>query len=247
MRCKTEVDPSGPCAAERQPGVAAGHGEWSDDWHVDAYCTADEDACRSADRPYLASRLQGFGTTVFAEMSALAERTGVDQPGPGLPRPGRPAGGGRGGHRRHPGRPQPVPARARASSSCARPSPGISSASTASSSTPTARSWSPPAPPRPSPPPCWPSARPATRWWSSSPSTTPTARPSPWPGPSRRVVPLEPPDWTFDPGAPGGRRHPPHPPDPAQHARTTRPARSSAGPELEPVADLLPSSTTCWR
>jgi len=27
--------------------------------------------------PYLAERLQGFGTTIFAEMSALAVRTGA--------------------------------------------------------------------------------------------------------------------------------------------------------------------------
>ena len=27
--------------------------------------------------PYLTSRLQGFGTTIFAEMSALAVRTGA--------------------------------------------------------------------------------------------------------------------------------------------------------------------------
>src|ERR1700682_3256155 len=35
--------------------------------------------------PYLTSRLQGFGTTVFAEMSALAERTGAINLGQGFP------------------------------------------------------------------------------------------------------------------------------------------------------------------
>jgi N-succinyldiaminopimelate aminotransferase len=42
---------------------------------------------RAADRraPYLASRLQGLGTTVFAEMSALAERTGSINLGQGFP------------------------------------------------------------------------------------------------------------------------------------------------------------------
>ena len=35
--------------------------------------------------PYLASRLQGLGTTVFAEMSALAERTGSINLGQGFP------------------------------------------------------------------------------------------------------------------------------------------------------------------
>jgi N-succinyldiaminopimelate aminotransferase len=48
----------------------------------------------SGDRrqPYLASRLQGLGTTVFAEMSALAERTGSINLGQGFPdRDGPPA------------------------------------------------------------------------------------------------------------------------------------------------------------
>ena len=35
--------------------------------------------------PYLATRLQGFGTTIFAEMSALAERTGAINLGQGFP------------------------------------------------------------------------------------------------------------------------------------------------------------------
>ena len=35
--------------------------------------------------PYLTSRLQGFGVTVFAEMSALAERTGAINLGQGFP------------------------------------------------------------------------------------------------------------------------------------------------------------------
>jgi N-succinyldiaminopimelate aminotransferase len=39
----------------------------------------------SARQPFLASRLQGFGTTVFAEMSALAVRTGAINLGQGFP------------------------------------------------------------------------------------------------------------------------------------------------------------------
>jgi hypothetical protein len=35
--------------------------------------------------PYLSSRLQGFGTTIFAEMSALAVRTGAINLGQGFP------------------------------------------------------------------------------------------------------------------------------------------------------------------
>ena len=46
----------------------------------------DHDAGTGADRePYLASRLQGFGTTIFAEMSALAVRTGAINLGQGFP------------------------------------------------------------------------------------------------------------------------------------------------------------------
>ena len=60
----------------------------------------------------LVERMRGFGTTIFAEMSALAVAHRRDQPGPGLSGDGRPArgagGGDRGDHRRCP---QPVPAR----------------------------------------------------------------------------------------------------------------------------------------
>jgi N-succinyldiaminopimelate aminotransferase len=44
-----------------------------------------EGAHRPRRQPYLASRLQGLGTTVFAEMSALAERTGSINLGQGFP------------------------------------------------------------------------------------------------------------------------------------------------------------------
>ena len=49
-----------------------------------AYCRAMN--APAGDRaPYLASRLQGLGTSVFAEMSALAERTGSINLGQGFP------------------------------------------------------------------------------------------------------------------------------------------------------------------
>ena len=51
--------------------------------------------------------------TIFAEMSALAARTGVDQPRPGLPRRGRPRRGAGGRPPSHLRRRQPVPARPR--------------------------------------------------------------------------------------------------------------------------------------
>jgi len=38
-----------------------------------------------SDRPYLSARLQGFGTTIFAEMSALAVQTGAVNLGQGFP------------------------------------------------------------------------------------------------------------------------------------------------------------------
>jgi N-succinyldiaminopimelate aminotransferase len=45
----------------------------------------EEGATGNGRQPYLASRLQGLGTTVFAEMSALAERTGSINLGQGFP------------------------------------------------------------------------------------------------------------------------------------------------------------------
>ena len=58
--------------------------------------------------------MREFGTTIFAEMSALAVATGVDQPGPGLPRHRRPGRAARRGRARR-------SARARTST---RPGPG---------------------------------------------------------------------------------------------------------------------------
>ena len=90
--------------------------------------------------PYLASRLQGLGTTVFAEMSALAERTGSINLGQGFPdRDGPPEvaeaaiAAIRAGNNQYP----PGPGIAE----LGKRSPGISAASTASTSTRTVRSW----------------------------------------------------------------------------------------------------------
>ena len=102
----------------------------------------------SARQAVTASRLHGIPPTIFAEMSALAVRTGVGQPRPGLPRRGRPARGdrrgGRGAARAAPTSTPPGPAYP----PCAGRSPTTSGATTASSSTPTPRSRSPPAAPR---------------------------------------------------------------------------------------------------
>ena len=79
--------------------------------------------------PYLTARLQGFGTTVFAEMSALAVATGLGQPRPGLPRLPRPARGPRRRPRRDRHRRRPVPAGPGHPRAPARRSPSTGSAS----------------------------------------------------------------------------------------------------------------------
>ena len=98
--------------------------------------------------PYLSSRLQGFGTTVFAEMSALAVATGSVNLGQGFPDyPGPPevldvarAAIGTAADQYPPGPGQPGAARRDRRAPC--------SASAASTTTPPTRCWSPPAPPR---------------------------------------------------------------------------------------------------
>ncbi|BFO13839.1 hypothetical protein SHKM778_02270 [Streptomyces sp. KM77-8] len=117
----------------------------------------------SSARPLLNRRLAEFGTTIFAEMSALALRTGSINLGQGFPDTDGPEE-----IRRPPYAPCATAAatstrRAPASPNSARPSPPTSNAVTASRTTPTPRSWSPPAPRRPSPPHCSPCWSPATR------------------------------------------------------------------------------------
>ena len=63
--------------------------------------------------PYLVERLQPFGTTIFAEMSALAVDDRRDQPRAGLSRHRRSRRRQAGRDRRDPGRAQPVSARHR--------------------------------------------------------------------------------------------------------------------------------------
>ena len=81
-------------------------------------------------RAPLAARLDGMGTTIFAEMSALALATGSVNLGQGFPDTDGPARGGRGRDRRDPRRAttstRPVPA----SPTCGWPSPSTSSGST---------------------------------------------------------------------------------------------------------------------
>ena len=70
-------------------------------------------AARRARRDAARATTGELRPTIFAEMSALAARTGCDQPRPGLPRRGRPRRGARGRPPGHLRRRQPVPARPR--------------------------------------------------------------------------------------------------------------------------------------
>ncbi len=146
----------------------------------------------SSARPLLNRRLAEFGTTIFAEMSALAVRTGAINLGPGLPRHRRPEEVARGRRRARCATGAATSTRrARASPSCAPRSPSTSSGSTASSYDPDtevlvtagrhrgdrrgdARAG----------------ASPATRSSPSSPTTTPTPPASPWPAAPRVPVTL---------------------------------------------------------
>ena len=97
--------------------------------------------------PYLSARLQGFGTTVFAEMSALAVATGAINLGQGFPD--------------YPGPPEVLDVARAAIGTAADqypPGPGIPElrdavaehhrGSPASTTTPATRCWSPRVPPR---------------------------------------------------------------------------------------------------
>ena len=83
------------------------------------------------DSPYLVERMQGFGTTIFAEMSALAVATGAINLGQGFPDTDGPAEVLDAADRRDPRRPQPVPAGHRHPRAARTRSPRTSSAATA--------------------------------------------------------------------------------------------------------------------
>ena len=205
-------DPSRTGSTSDNPPATEDHAEWSHgrNARLGGRFGGAPSRVRTVAWPWAAQRagpgplpgrrgLQGLGTTVFAEMSALAERTGVDQPGPGLPRPGRPRRGGRGRRRGHPGRPQPVPAGPGHPGAAPGHRRATSTASTGSSSTPTTEVL-------------------VTAGATEAITAAMLAlcetgdevvvfepfydsyggRHRHGRGP-RRVVPLEPPDWTFDP------------------------------------------------
>lgn len=208
----------------RGPAAALGHNRRMTDPHPLAAHGHWQDVARAT------GLLGADGTvasTIFAEMSALAERTGAINLGQGFPTP--PA-------RRTCARPPWPPStpgttstrRARASPPCGPRSPPTSAGTTASRSTRRPRSWSPPAPPRRSPPASSPSPGRATRSSPWSPSTTPTPRSSPSPGrptgPSRCARARAASAWTPPTSTPPSGR------GPAccwSTARTTPPASSS--------------------
>ena len=97
---------------------------------------------------YLNSRMQTFGTTIFAEMSALAVATGSINLGQGFPDTDGPDVVEAGRDRRDPRPGTTSIRRASAFPSCAPRSPRTNSASTGSSSTPTPRCSSPRARPK---------------------------------------------------------------------------------------------------
>ena len=93
--------------------------------------------------------MRPFGTTIFAEMSALAVRTGAVNLGQGFPDTDGPAGDARRGRRGAARRgAQPVPARPRHPGAARRDRRAPAGRSGASTTTRTARSSSRPAPPR---------------------------------------------------------------------------------------------------
>ena len=135
----------------------------------------------SARLPYLTAKLQGFGTTIFAEMSSLAVATGSINLGQGFPDTDGPREVLDAAIARDQRRPQPVPAGPRHAGAA----PGDRDAPAAVLRLAVrprhARCSSPPAPPRRWPARCSGCSTPATRSCCSSRCTTATRRASRWP------------------------------------------------------------------
>ena len=146
----------------------------------------------------LISRMQPFGTTIFAEMSALATRTGAINLGQGFPDTDGPARDARGREGRDRRRAQPVPARPRRARAARRRSPRTRSASTGCASTRRRRCSSRSGRPRRSRRSSWRCASRATRSSRSSPTTTRYAATIALAGATRRTSVLRFPDFAVD-------------------------------------------------
>ena len=150
------------------------------------------------DSPYLVERMQGFGTTIFAEMSALAVATGSINLGQGFPDEDGPRRGARRRRRRHP-RPATTSTRPGSGSpSCATRSPRTRRSGGRSSTTPTPRCSSPRAPPRRSRPSLLALCEPGSDVVTFEPYYDSYAACIALAGAHRRVVQLRTPDWSFD-------------------------------------------------
>ena len=148
-----------------------------------------------------ASRWAGFGTTIFTEMSALAERTGAINLGQGFPDEDGPAEvleaaqrAIRDGHNQY----APLPGRPRAARGDRRP-PGALLRHRARPRT--RRCRSPSAPPRRSPPRCSALCDPGDEVVVFEPYYDSYAAGIAMAGAVRRPVTLRPPDWPVDPDA----------------------------------------------
>ena len=176
------TSPKARAAADDARRSAAGHRSLG----ADGDQTYDGGVSPSHQRPRparspLTAKLQGFGTTIFAEMTALAVGHRSDQPRPGLPRHRRAGRGARRRRRRDPRRAQPVPAGARHAGAAPGDRRPPAALLRPRATTPTPRCSSPPAPPRRWPARCSACSTPATRSCCSSRCTTATRRASPWP------------------------------------------------------------------
>ena len=171
-------------------------------------------------RPLLNRRLAEFGTTIFAEMSALAAADRLDQPRPGLPRHRRPRGDPRGRGPRAARRPrQPVPAGPRRPRAAHRDRRPPAAPVRPRRTTPTPRSWSRRAPPRPSPRPCSPCVEPGDEVIALEPYYDSYAACIAMAGGTRVPVTLRPHEGGLParPRRAARRRHRPHPAAAAQH------------------------------